>query len=480
MKYCTVLVILILLSGSASPQYALRRAFPNVPFLYSPVEMQTPADETNRIFIIELKGRIIVFQNDPNVSSSKVFLDITDKVPQGPNEMGVLGLAFHPDFQHNGFFYVNYLSYVDTQLTSFISRFQASPTNPDSALRSSEQILLTVPQPFTDHNGGHLAFGNDGYLYASFGDGGGWADPYNNGQSLTTYLGKILRINVDQELEGNHYSIPSDNPFISAPDSIKREIYAYGLRNPWKFSIDRSTGTLWTGDVGFNNYEEVDTIKSGGNYGWRIMEGFHRSVDFGADTTTLVLPLYEYPHSLGAAVIGGYVYRGNLIPSLEGKYIYADYASSRIWALTYGGTTVSNRLLVDHDSTGLALSSFGEDQEENLYVLGISDGNIYQLISTLGVEDQSVHNEYSLRIDQNIIDSFKNDITCYFNLPFDENISVAIVDVTGHIVRQELNGKYERGKHSFNIDCRGLRNGMYFLQLHSSLGTLGQKMIFMR
>ncbi len=479
MKYLIVLITLISVRGSVFSQYVLQRSFKNLPFLYAPVEMQTSGDETNRIFIIELKGRIIVFQNDPNVNSSKVFLDISDKVPQGPNEMGVLGLAFHPDFQHNGFFYVNYLSYVDTQLTSFISRFQVSPSNPDSALRSSEQELLTVAQPFTDHNGGHLAFGNDGYLYASFGDGGGWADPFNSAQNLTTYLGKILRINVDQEPEGHHYGIPADNPFVDGADSIKKEIYAYGLRNPWKFSIDRNSGALWTGDVGFNNYEEIDTITNGGNYGWRIMEGFYRSLDPGADTTSLILPLYEYTHNLGVAIIGGYVYHGSGMPSLQGKYIYGDYASARIWALDFAQGNITNQLLVDN-SFGLSLSSFGEDQEKNIYVLGISDGNIYQLVPSLSTAGKTSETYLSLTVDRNIIDGNHPVLTAHCILPTEGYVSLSMIAVTGNIVSLPLQGRYEPGEHTFKVDTRSLKNGMYFLRLQTSHGSLQRKIILMK
>ncbi len=382
MKATLFFLLSILFVNIASAQYSLQPAFPNLPAFSGPLEMQNAGDATNRIFVVEQKGKIYVFNNDAAVSTRKVFVDLTTKASQDGGETGLLGLAFHPNFKTNGFFYVNYTASVSGQLTSFISRFHVNPSTPDAADISSEQILLTLNQPFANHNGGHLAFGNDGYLYASFGDGGAGGDPFKNGQNLSVFLGKILRFDVDHEANGNHYAIPPDNPFANNTQGFKKEIYSYGMRNTWKFSFDHTTGRLWAGDVGQDKFEEVDTISNGGNYGWNIMEGFHRYNNSTGDTTQMILPLWEYPHTNGnVSITGGYVYRGTSIPSLIGKYIYGDYGSGRVWALSYEGLkSATNQLIID--KTSLNLSSFGEDQNKELYFVSYGDGKLYKLSSS--------------------------------------------------------------------------------------------------
>lgn len=383
MKFGSLLMCLMLFSGAAHSQYSLQIAFPNLPAFSNPIEMQSPPDGSNRIFIAQQKGKIYFFQNTPSVNSRKLFADLSGIVTQSGGEMGLLGFAFHPNFKTNGFFYVNFTSDVGGQLTSFITRFQVSASNPDTVLISSRQDLLTVDQPYQNHNGGCLGFGNDGYLYASFGDGGSGGDPQKNGQNRTVLLGKILRIDVDHESGGNHYDIPLTNPYAAGTQGFRKEIYAYGLRNTWKFSFDRTTSTLWAADVGQNAYEEVDTIINGGNYGWNLMEGFHRYDGIKGDTTQMILPLWEYGRSLGASTTGGYVYRGSAIPSLLGKYIYGDYVTARVWALATGNGPVTNQLINENGAvSALSISSFGEDQDKNVYVVGWGNGRLYKLVST--------------------------------------------------------------------------------------------------
>jgi glucose/arabinose dehydrogenase len=260
-----------------------------------------------------------------------------------------------------------------------VSRFSIDQENPGVAAPQSEVTIMEIEQPFSNHNGGQIAFGPDGYLYISMGDGGSAGDPQRNGQNLGTLLGSILRIDVSGLSGTGDYEIPIDNPFINTAGA-RAEIWAFGLRNPWRFSFDMETGLLWAGDVGQNMWEEIDIITKGANYGWNIMEGFHcYSPTTGCDQSGLTLPIVEYDHSQGCSVTGGYVYRGDKIPSLQGYYIYGDYCSGNIWALGYHGNTVSrNMLLVE---SGLSITSFSEDLAGNLYILS-REGGIYILVQT--------------------------------------------------------------------------------------------------
>lgn len=348
----------------------LVEAFPSLSFS-NPVDFQVPGDESNRIFVVEQEGIIRVFANDSSAEEAAVFLDVRDRVVDG-GERGLLGLAFHPQFAANGQFFVDYTA--PNPLRTVISRFEVDPNDPNAGLPGSEEVILEVDQPFGNHNAGAIAFGpDDGYLYVTFGDGGSGGDPEENGEDPTTLLGSILRIDVDR---GDPYAIPPDNPFVGNNQNYREEIFAYGLRNPWRISFDPETMRLWAGDVGQNQYEEVDVIESGGNYGWDVMEGMHcyepRS---RCDQTGLILPVWEYDHDLGQSITGGYVYRGSDVASLVGKYVYADFVSGRIWALTYDGGEAKNEELLD---SNLATSSFGVDQDRELYVLAFN-GKIYRM-----------------------------------------------------------------------------------------------------
>jgi glucose/arabinose dehydrogenase len=295
----------------------------------------------------------------------------------GGSEEGLLGLAFDPNYQENGYFYVYYSA--TNPRRSVLSRFSSNRDNPVTADPQSEVIVMEIAQPFSNHNGGQITFGPDGYLYIGLGDGGGGGDPQRNGQNLGALLGKILRIDVRGISETESYKIPADNPFLNTADA-RPEIWALGLRNPWRFSFDNETGLLWAGDVGQNRWEEINIISKGANYGWNIMEGFHcYSPANGCDQTGLTLPLVEYEHSEGCSVTGGYVYRGDKILSLQGYYIYGDYCSGNIWALSYDGNTVTqNVLLVESE---LNITSFGQDPAGNLYILS-QEGGIYTLEQT--------------------------------------------------------------------------------------------------
>lgn len=345
------------------------RAFPGLSFT-RPVDLQHPGDGTNRLFVVEQAGRILVFENDPAAASAHVLLDIRSQVNSAGNEEGLLGLAFHPDYAVNGYFYVYYC--VNLPRRTRLSRFQVSAQDSNAADTQSEAVLLEIDQPFSNHNGGQIAFGPDGYLYVAVGDGGGGGDPQGNGQNRAALLGKILRIDVNTA----PYGIPPDNPFAGNTQGYREEIFAYGLRNPWRFSFDSVTGWLWAGDVGQDHYEEIDIVENGKNYGWNIMEGNHCFLDPQCAADGLVLPVWEYTHAVGSSVTGGFVYRGAKVPELAGAYIYADFVSGVIWALRYDGQSVpTNEILLD---TVLNISSFGVDAGGELYICAF-DGKVYAL-----------------------------------------------------------------------------------------------------
>lgn len=349
-------------------------AYPKLTF-EAPVEYMHANDGTNRVFVIEQAGKIRVFDNNENTASAGTYLDIRNKVAYG-GEMGLLGLAFHPDFKQNGYFYVNYTKNNPRQ--TVVSRFKASSVKASVVEPGSEVVLFTFAQPYSNHNGGKLAFGPDGYLYVATGDGGSGGDPQNNGQNKSSWLGKILRVDVNSTQKGQ-YGIPKDNPFVGKP-GLRPEIYAYGLRNPWRFSFD-AQGRLWTGDVGQNEIEEIDIITKGGNYGWRVKEA---DQPFNAKDNTvtdqLIDPIHEYRHGEdGNSVTGGQVYAGRANPALRGKYVFGDFGSGRLWALTYTGSgKAASQLLLNRAGS---ISAFGEDANHELYICDYADGKILKLAS---------------------------------------------------------------------------------------------------
>ncbi len=336
--------------------------------LTNPVDLQEAPDGSGRLFVVEQQGTIRVIQDELLVSTP--FLDITDRVSFS-GEMGLLGLAFHPDFAQNRRFFVNYTSTAGT-LHSVIAEYLAAAADPNLA-DPGESVVLTVDQPFANHNGGQLAFGPDGYLYIALGDGGGAGDPSGNGQNLSTLLGKLLRIDVDS---ASPYAVPADNPFVGQAGA--GEIWAYGLRNPWRFSFDRLTGQLFLGDVGQGDFEEVDVITPGGNFGWNIMEGNHcyPPPSDTCDMTGLTLPIAEYSHDEGRSITGGFVYRGPLIAQLRGTYVFGDFVGGNIWGLDEESPGVWTRSLLL--ATSLSINSFGQDGAGELYVLDYN-GAVFRL-----------------------------------------------------------------------------------------------------
>lgn len=354
----------------------LTDAFPALSF-NMPIEFVSPRDGTNRNFVVAQRGKIHVFLNSPTIKESKIFLDIESKVTAG-GERGLLGMAFHPDFKKNGYFYLNYTR-NNSGLETVISRFSVSKISPDLADVSSEEILLTFKQPFSNHNGGKVAFGNDGFLYIGVGDGGSGGDPQKNGQNRATLLGKILRINVNKRSGTLNYAIPADNPYKGNSQGFREEIFAYGIRNPWRFSFDKKTGDLWMGDVGQNKIEEINIIRNGGNYGWNVMEAEDCFGNANCNTANMILPVWSYRQGpqTGNSVTGGHVYRGKTKKLLQGKYVYGDYVTGNIWALTTStGGKYTNALLIKHKGM---ISSFGEDANGELYICSYGDGKIYKI-----------------------------------------------------------------------------------------------------
>ena len=364
--------VILLINHGNSTNFQVQKAFPNLRFNY-PVGIYHANDSSNRLFVIEQPGIIRIFNNSPETTESEIFLDIQSQVTFG-GEQGLLGLAFHPNFTQNGYFFVDYTTGGSPPtLKTVIARFKVNQSNPNRANLSSETTILEVNQPYPNHNGGQIVFGPDGYLYIALGDGGGAGDPGNRSQNLTELLGKILRINIDQ---GTPYAIPSDNPFVGNVHGYREEIWAYGLRNPWRFSFDLKTGWLWAGDVGQDAWEEIDIIAKGKNYGWNYKEGFHCYAVSPCNIAGLQDPIFEYGHNIGDAITGGFVYRGTAFPSLIGQYIYGDFENGQIWALQYDGISQTNNTMLTH--TLLQITSFGVDQSGELLICAYN-GYIYKL-----------------------------------------------------------------------------------------------------
>ncbi|KAA0132904.1 PQQ-dependent sugar dehydrogenase [Gimesia chilikensis] len=353
-----------------------------------PIVITHAGDGTDRLFIASQKGKIYIVPNTPedeDLEEGKLFLDISDRVIylDKKNEMGLLGMAFHPDFKKNGEFFVYYSSPETPNATSVISRFRVSKDNPDQALADSEEILMKVEQPAWNHNGGTIVFGPDGMLYIVFGDGGAGGDAFHNGQNLSTMLGSICRIDVNHKSPGLNYAIPKDNPFEDGKTptfaTIRKEIWAYGFRNPWRIAFDDKTGKLWAGDVGQGIWEEIDIVVKGGNYGWSVREGKHPFGPNGVEARKhLIEPIWEYDHQVGKSITGGSVYRGKAIPAIQGMYIYGDYVSGKFWALKYDESSKKVTANYVIESPSIPVMTFGTDQNGEMFLTS-SFSEIYML-----------------------------------------------------------------------------------------------------
>lgn len=342
-----------------------------------PLYVTSAGDETGQLYVLEKTGRAWIVSD--GIRSAEPFLDLSDVVST-ESERGLLGIAFSPSYAEDGMFFVNY---TDRDGATTVSRFLSSDGVAD---RTSEERLLTIPQPYSNHNGGMITFGPDGDLYIGMGDGGSRGDPEGNGQDLGTLLGAMLRIDVARDgsqTRNTGYAVPDDNPFVDT-SGARPEIWAYGLRNPWRFSFDRLTGDLWIGDVGQNAYEEIDfapaSSAGGENYGWDLYEATHPYPP-GATAASgdFTPPVIEYGRKAGQSITGGYVYRGAAYEAMWGTYLYGDYGSGSLWGLRRASDgTIENRLLLE---TGMPLTSFGEDDDGELYVVDISGGTIYRIVA---------------------------------------------------------------------------------------------------
>ena len=389
------------------PPVALKVAWPNLKF-NRPLAMIEAPDGSHRQFLVEQDGRIWILPTDRNGSEPKLFLDISDRHPFRENEEGLLSLAFHPQFKTNGKFYVFYTQ--QNPKRNILSEFQVSKTDPEKADLKSEREVFHILKEWWNHNGATLVFGPDGYLYITVGDGGDGYDPHEHGQNLNVVYAKVLRIDVNSKTGSLAYGIPQDNPFLPADKAAldklvpfddkgqtgqRPEIWAYGVRNPWRVSFDRQTGELWVGDVGQDRYEEVDIIKKGGNYGWSAREGFHElnRVSHAVKGSAPIDPIIEYAHNpelakeskfpnhaIGVCITGGYVYRGKQIPALQGVYVYGDFQMGTIWGLRYENDKLTADGVLIKGNQSRTIPSFAEDSEGELYVLSF-DGQIYQIVA---------------------------------------------------------------------------------------------------
>ncbi|MBP0905194.1 PQQ-dependent sugar dehydrogenase [Mariniflexile gromovii] len=429
----------------------------------APVSIKNAND--SKLFIVERKGVIKILNANGSVNST-AFLDIDSKVSDSGGERGLLGLAFHPNYSSNGFFYVNY---VNNSGNTVIARY--SRTNETTADVNSELILLTINQPASNHNGGDMNFGSDGYLYIASGDGGGAGDPSNYAQSLNTLLGKLLRIDVDNTSNGNNYAIPSNNPYLNDGDTnTLPEIWAYGLRNPWKFSFDKTTSDIWIADVGQDNYEEINKINTangaGNNFGWRCFEGNNHIFNSTGNCSTIdfnntVAPVAEYPHvgtGCSGSITGGYLYRGSLYSSFIGKYFFADYCKQTIGILTDTGSGWSLSFQTPNITAGW--TTFGEDVNGEIYIAGGS--SIYKIVdANLSVKDDTISN---IKIYPNPTNNILNFNVSQISNPL---AYIKVIDIQG----KQIKSITSISSPVTTISINNLANGMYFIELSDISGV---------
>lgn len=416
----------------------------------NPVDIAHAGD--GRLFIVEQDGLIKILYTDGTVNPT-AFLDVTTLISNG-GERGLLGVAFHPEYATNGYFYINY---TNTAGNTVIARYTRSSTNESVADPASASIILTIDQPFDNHNGGCLRFGPDGYLYIGMGDGGSGGDPNNNAQNINSLLGKMLRIDVDGTAP---YSIPEGNPFIGIDGAD--EIWAIGLRNPWKFSFNRDNGDLWIADVGQNEIEEINKVAgdaAGINYGWRCFEGSEVYNDNGCSLVEMYTPPFtEYTHANNAcSVTGGYVYTGTIYTSLQGKYLFADYCNNRIGIANSDGTHTFTAPFSGNFST------FGEDVEGELYIAGKNNGTVYKITATMGFD--AVNND--------VFSLYPNPAKSSFTVNLNaESALLALYDLGGKtLISQQLNADEN------TVDTSALQPGIYFVNVSHNNGSNMQKVV---
>ena len=466
MRFLTSIVIVLICSFSFAQQIGLETFATG---FINPVNMANAGGDDERLFVVEQAGAIQILNPDGSINATP-FLNINPIVINGGGERGLLGLAFHPNYEINGYFYVNY---SNNSGDTVISRFSRSTVNPDIADNNSELQLLTYIQPFINHNGGNIVFGPDGYLYISSGDGGSAGDPGDRAQSLTTLLGKMLRINVDGNSNAN-YGIPIDNPYFGSTSAME-EIWAYGLRNPWKFSFDKSTNDLWIADVGQNVREEINMVaqtEAGLNYGWRCYEGNSSfNLTDCPPIDTLTFPIAQYTHNGDGAfkcsITGGYRYRGTAQPSLAGLYFFADFCSNEIGILEQSGADWNMTFTPAYIGNGW--TTFGEDINGEIYIAGIESGTVYKIIeSNLSVDENDAFN---LKLFPN---PAKNEITIDISNSTMIIQSVTIYNIQGKLILSIS----EFGSQEITISTKDLSRGIYIVKITDTEGgSINKKII---
>ncbi|NNF58415.1 MAG: T9SS type A sorting domain-containing protein [Rhodothermaceae bacterium] len=473
-RYALVLALLPLVLR-AQP-FPTENAFPNLAF-FVPTDLQHAGDGTDRLFVVEQTGRIQVFANDPATTQVTTFLDISSRVLSDAR-FGMLGLAFHPDYASNGFFYVHYTAANPQR--SVIARFSVSAGDPNVADPNSELVLLEVGQPHNFHNGGALAFGpDDGFLYIPFGDGGPGFDPNGEGQDRTTLLATVLRIDVDNPDAGLNYGIPPDNPLVGNTEGWREEIWAWGLRNPWRISFDPVTGWLWAGENGEDRRDEINRIEAGKNYGWSVMEG---SLCFspmtGCTTDGLTLPLYEYSDPPRRSVIGGYVYRGSRTPELDGLYLFGDFVIGKLWSLEVDGAGPPVR--TELASGVQALSTFGLDEQGEVYFAEAGTGFIKRFVPTnTAVEPEAPPASFTL-FPPAPNPSTSGVVRLGFRLQQPAPVRLAVVDLLGREIAILAEGMHTADLHTAIWSPLAAAPGVYLARLTVDGGSTTQRFTVLR
>ncbi|HLP18478.1 MAG TPA: PQQ-dependent sugar dehydrogenase [Bacteroidota bacterium] len=470
-------VLCLLLTACIKAQVKLTRVYSQF-VLDRPIGFQTPPDSSGRIMVVTQRGKIYSIQTGA-VPTMDLLLDLSDTISAESSELGLLGLTFHPKFKQNGYFYLNYT--VDNPLRTIIARYTMSPPASNTIVPRSRIILFEIRQPYSNHKGGCLAFGpDDGYLYIGLGDGGSAGDPQNHAQDKKSLLGKILRVDVDTQSPGKNYGIPQTNP-SHTDTSMAEEVYAYGFRNPWRFSFDPVTHMLWVGDVGQDKYEEIDTVRIGRNYGWRVMEGKHcYNPTSNCDETGLEMPVWDYGHDKngGDCITGGYVYRGKAIPFLSGKYVYADFISLKLWALSIDAQgAVKNELLLENTP---AIPSFGIGPDHELYACDYG-GKLYKIEQgpTSREQEQSgVPGDF--RLEQNYPNPFNGATIIPFQIATPSHAVLEVYDALGRLVATLVDSYYQAGRYSVQWDAGALASGVYSYRLTAGNSTATRLLVLQR
>ena len=469
------------------PEYPfeIEDAFPNVKFTF-PVDLAN--DGVGFLYVVERAGRIYSFPNDSLTADTTLFLDIREKVFDDDNEIesGLLSISFHPDYEVNGYCYVYYVA--GDPLRSVLARYTRSEDDPRGADPNSELVILEFDQPSPRHNGGDSAFDTDGYLYLSLGDGSTGEDLFGNGQNLETLLGSIIRIDVDNPEGGKNYGIPPDNPFAGNVDGIREEIYAYGFRNPWRFSIDPESGHIWAGDVGELSWEEVDFVIKGGNYGWPITEGsacFDPNKD--CSDVNLIPPVHSYGHHVGRSVTGGFVYRGLRVPELRGKYIFTDWSARQIWALSYDGNPHESDEMPHIEQIAVSrgsISSFGVDENGELYMLFTwGNAKVMRFVESTPSNTNPGENPFSPQVSFRAEgpNPFSDGARFSLEAGVGDYVHVAVFDVLGREIDVMFSGVMASGTvRELKFDGSRHPNGVYFFRAQHSGGFITRTMILSR